>query len=1371
MKLTKLVGLTFVSLLMAGASYAQQPYNGCWHPMDIKNWSPTTDKNAKFNRSRVPLAKRFTEPTEMKANSAQHYGGQICNASILFPTCSLCPSQGANNFVGYQPTYWQYMDKLVYWAGAANEGIINIPPAPSVDAAHQSGVKVLGNIFFPPAAFGGQRIWVQQMLQQENGKYIFAKKLFEIAKYFGFDGWFINEETGGGSTSQWVQFIREFNEYADQEGYTNMEIQWYEAFRSANTAILNTHKNTSQFLDYGRVGDYRNLSSQLHCTPAQTMEKLYGGIETVQQGMTGFGSQLRKVFGKTEHVGSVALFCPEEHIWKDQVKNLLNSPDETGARAHAAMAKVFENEATMWVNRAHNPSVLGDNSGGYSSWPGISGCLLERSSIDKLPFTTSFCVGIGKYRFVKGQKKNQQDWYHSGTQSIMPTWRWWIENGSQLKTNIDWDDAYNFGNSIKVSGTLEAGDHLMRLYKTMIKIDNGGKLRLVYKTSVEGSVEVQLGTQSSVTDGLVTLAGVQRTQSNGWTVDEYDLSQVNTKTVYMIALNLKAASQTANYQLSLGELAMLPASYAPKAMEVSNLHNATVLGDERGDLRLTWDWKDNADFDHFDVYTVTDNGTSKLVGQTKGEGFYVPEFARHGTDAALTVKLVPVMKDGSESNVQTLKVDYPRLTAPVVTVKTDHGYVKKGEIVKLSAKGTGEPTAWKWELPASLKALDATQLTTSAISVQALEEGEQVVTVSATNTVGTSTTKVTVFDVVNDKEYHSVKNVALHKRVESFNGSASESETPTNIIDGVTNPSSIHGKWCNIGANHECVIDLQGSYRIYGFKIFDCKSGPESDSNFDKYRIYLSEDGTNWTKVVDEAGRSRDAIKTDNIIPTKARYVKLNPYSEKGITIRIWEFQVFGVDFSKLTMEVPQQVVLNAGETKTVSVKYNLNGDTRSPQFKCTVSVSRGNLTIGEVKVDNPNADNILKGVKAKLRQYSQDYTPSAPYSPSETDKLTDGNKTAQAFDEIADACKNKQDFWAVFQAPDTWNLSKIRLSIPDNNKGKNENDKEGLVNKNIDIMVSNNGTNWETVYTFEDIKEVSTLECFLPQARKVKYLAVVSTLHPYFYPSLAEVEAFEQTKGATSDVTPLKVTEGWNSDVIVETKTAYDHSNRTLDQQGWVLYTSNGQAKGALCDESGVITSASGIEYQLGDFAQNNALVMKSSFTVYDVTFDEPQSGAELYLLSLCTNGNGGMTVVPIYEDGTMGTSVNTTIPDWYGEGSQAAKSGLSRIKRETGDGFVADEIDSDANFRLFEQKIELDKDKRVKGLKIRNRVSGKASTLLAVSLKADVATGIGQTPAAQQLVIEGIYTIDGIKVAKPVKGVNIFKFADGTTRKVLVK
>lgn len=83
----------------------------------------------------------------------------------------------------------------------------------------------------------------------------------------------------------------------------------------------------------------------------------------------------------------------------------------------------------MWVNRAGDPTDVSERN----SWPGFSGCILERSVITSMPFVTSFSTGVGKHRFVNGEKMNTQDWYHSGVQSIMPTWRWWIENKGNLK--------------------------------------------------------------------------------------------------------------------------------------------------------------------------------------------------------------------------------------------------------------------------------------------------------------------------------------------------------------------------------------------------------------------------------------------------------------------------------------------------------------------------------------------------------------------------------------------------------------------------------------------------------------------------------------------------------------------------------------------------------------------------------------------------------------------------------------------------------------------------------------------------------------------------------------------------------------------------
>lgn len=122
---------------------------------------------------------------------------------------------------------------------------------------------------------------------------------------------------------------------------------------------------------------------------------------------------------------------------------------------------------------------------------------------------------------------------------------------------------------------------------------------------------------------------------------------------------MKSASAVSNYTLSLGQLDVLPAGYAPASVEVKNLATKSVLGEAKGDARITWDFDYTADFDHFDIYKQTASGTRTMVGQTRDEAFYVPTFEREGTDASIDFVVVPVMKDMRQQEGKTLKMDYP----------------------------------------------------------------------------------------------------------------------------------------------------------------------------------------------------------------------------------------------------------------------------------------------------------------------------------------------------------------------------------------------------------------------------------------------------------------------------------------------------------------------------------------------------------------------------------------------------------------------------------------------------------------------------------------------------------------------------------------
>lgn len=992
------------------------------------------------------------------------------------------------------------------------------------------------------------------MLTKENGVHIYAKKLYEIAKYIGFDGWFINEESGGATSAEWADFIKDFNKFADENGDTQMEIQWYNARRAPDVEILKTHKNTSQFLEYGGAGDYRNYASQLGCTEEETFSKIYGGVQVAASGHTNFIYHLNAAMPTDGHVGSLDFFCPEEKTWKDNVRNLLGKND-TGPDAYNAINRTFEYEMQMWTNYEGDPSVIAEK------WPGVSGRVLERSVINSMPFTTSFCVGVGKHRFVEGEVKASQDWYHSGVQSIMPTWRYWFENKGNGSIKIDWDDAWNFGSSLKVEGgyNFTKGDHLWRLYKTQFAV-NGGTLRLVYKASANSSVEVKLSTTSSVNPDA-TLANPTTTTKNGWTIAEYDLSSLNGKTIYMIALNLKTSSVLNDYKFSLGELSVLPANYAPAAVEVKNLATTSTLGNVQGDARLTWDFDYTADFDHFDIYKENEDGTRTMVGQTRDEAFYVPTFQRKDNEAYVKFIVTPVMKDMRQQKGKSIVLDYPQATAPVVSFTISNSYLKVGESATITANGTGNPTAFKWTLPEGLKLADGSSLTSQTIKVVAQKVGKQRVTVDVTNAIGTSTTSSNILDVMTEEEYKKIFNVVYQKKVLGYSGSTNSQEVPDKIIDGETYPYSKSDKWCNVSADNWVTFDLQSVYRIYSFKIFDGNAGPESGvDQIDSYQILLSEDKEHWTTVVDTYNRQKESIKTDYIAPMRARYVKLVPHVN-GI-LRIWEFEVYGKkDNSMKLSTLTNNVTMNAGESYNINVTYDLGeGATKADKFECVATSKNGNVTIGTIKenvkkntfvipvtakqrmgddvvtirvvngddyeeiavqveVDATTQPNVLKGKTAEVRHYENDYSFEAAFKKYDVSGLTDGNKADEAFGDIENASTHRDDVWVIFTAPEgkQWDLSKVVVNIPNENYAKNDNDEMNYVNKDVKIAVGDDLTRMNTVKTFSGLKKVSELSYIFPESVKTKYLAVICNLYVYSYPSMAEVSAYEQFADPTA--------------------------------------------------------------------------------------------------------------------------------------------------------------------------------------------------------------------------------------------------------------
>ena len=198
-----------------------------WTITQLLNWSAATDADAPYNVATVPLHSRTNVPAALKANAnAKSEQGGIQSLD----THSGDRPQGGSGSV-YTFTYWQYLEEAVYWGGIGATNFVP-PTGEMIDNAHRNGVPILGTIFFPPLVYGGNYSWVQTFLTKVGNTYPAADKLIATAQYYGFDGWFFNQETEGGTAAD-AAAMRDLIRYIRLN--SNLRVSWYDSMTEAGT--------------------------------------------------------------------------------------------------------------------------------------------------------------------------------------------------------------------------------------------------------------------------------------------------------------------------------------------------------------------------------------------------------------------------------------------------------------------------------------------------------------------------------------------------------------------------------------------------------------------------------------------------------------------------------------------------------------------------------------------------------------------------------------------------------------------------------------------------------------------------------------------------------------------------------------------------------------------------------------------------------------------------------------------------------------------------------------------------------------------------------------------------------------------------------
>jgi endo-beta-N-acetylglucosaminidase D len=607
-----------------------QPYAPVWFPETLLSWNPDSDPDALYNRSRVPLAQRAWDERYRANQYARANQGDILPMATFHITARN-PSQGSVTTSRYYAfSYWQYIGVLVFWGGSSGEGLILAPNPTITDAAHRNGVRVYGTVFFPPNAYGGNITWVRDFTDPGM-----PQKLVQAAQYFGFDGWFINQETDGGNSdlAESLQHVMTTaRELASQQGF-QLGFAWYDAMTSTGSIFYQNELNDSNdmfFQDSGnRVSDcffanYDWSQQQLADSAARAQGlgrsgfDVYAGINV----QTAPDHNLSEVFppGVSRRV-SAGIY------WTNTT---FNSED--------TIEEFYQKESAFWVGSEGDPSKTPPAGEWLSAAPAIA----ERTPVTTLPFATSFNTGQGLGYTVDGQQLYSGEWNNLGLQDVLPTYRWTVTapGASTIKPSLDLGIAYNGGCSLRLAGAVDQMGATVRLYQTSIAVTSATTVLLTYKAPAPGPVYLQVAVMFEG-ENQPQFMDLPPAPSVDWQTAAIPLGLFVSRRMVRLDLRIMPPSVVQNYALSIGQLVVLDQDAKPGRPGQPQVRGFEKTSDTTMAVRLFWP-DSPSPVRHYNVYRRNPDGSRTYLGGSTNNAYFVPNVTRAGMEAATTLDVEAV---------------------------------------------------------------------------------------------------------------------------------------------------------------------------------------------------------------------------------------------------------------------------------------------------------------------------------------------------------------------------------------------------------------------------------------------------------------------------------------------------------------------------------------------------------------------------------------------------------------------------------------------------------------------------------------------------------------------------------------------------------
>lgn len=616
---------------------------------DLLKWEPGAREDDAINRGSVALASRRTGHLVNEKASKEAKVQALSNTNSKAKDHA---SVGGEEFKAYAFDYWQYLDSMVFW-----EGLVPTPDV--IDAGHRNGVPVYGTLFFNWSnSIADQERFAEALKQDPDGSFPIARKLVDMAKYYGYDGYFINQETTGDLVEPLGEKMRQFmlytKEYAAKVNHP-IKYSWYDAMTynygryhqdglgEYNYQFMQPEGDKVPADNFFANFNWDKAKNDYTITTANWIGRnpydVFAGLELQQGGSYKTKVKWNDILDENGKLRlSLGLFAPDT----------ITSLGKTGEDYH-------KNEDIFFTGYQGDPT---GQKPGDKDWYGIANLVADRTPAVGHTFTTSFNTGHGRKWFVDGKVSKDSEWNYRSVSGVLPTWRWWQKStGDKLKASYDFEDAYNGGTSLKFAGDLSgATKQDVNLYSTRLKVTDTTKLHVAHKGGKGTKVYVEFATKKDYTYGDEA-ARKELTVSDNWTTDDFDLSALAGKTIYGIKLYFENDKDLKGYQFNLGQLTISNHQDAPQAPTTVAIAKQILKNAQEAEAVVQF--KGNKDADFYEVYEK-DGDSWKLLTGSSSTTIYLPKVSRSASAQGTTqeLKVVAVGKNGVRSEAATTTFDW-----------------------------------------------------------------------------------------------------------------------------------------------------------------------------------------------------------------------------------------------------------------------------------------------------------------------------------------------------------------------------------------------------------------------------------------------------------------------------------------------------------------------------------------------------------------------------------------------------------------------------------------------------------------------------------------------------------------------------------------